>query len=240
MIYDISSVRLYAGLTPDLKSMLAKKHVINNMFEVRKHFSTGEFPSLTPAELGLKVDDKYSKRIQSLEGRLNFSALNSMPPTKRNAYFDLYQRKQLMKDKLEELKKTESQSHLLMFRAELKKRMRVLRRLGHISAEGVMLQKGNVAAEVESVDELLITELIFEGLFNELEPAACCALLTCLFPMEKTKQPIAVREELLPAIAKLKQAARHVATVQVECKLEGIEVEEYVESFFYHTLYYYL
>jgi len=94
-----------------------------------------------------------------------------------------------------------------------------------------MLQKGNVACEVESVDELLITELIFEGLFNELEPAACCALLTCIFPMEKTKQPIAVRDELLPVIAKLKQAARHVATVQVECKLEGIEVEEYVESF---------
>lgn len=231
MIYDISSVRLYSGLTPDLKPTWAKKHVINNMYEVRKHFVSGEFPSLTPAELGLKVDEVCAARIQSLEERLNFSALHTMPAAKRNAYFELYQRKQLMKVKLEELKQVETQSHLLMFRAELKKRMRVLRRLGHVSAEGVMLQKGTVAAEVESVDELLITELIFEGLFNELEPAACCALLTCLFPMEKTKMPIAVREEFLPAIEKLKQAARHVATVQVECKLEGIEVEEYVESF---------
>lgn len=178
MIYEISAVRLYAGLTPDLKPMWAKKHVINNMYEVRKHFTSGEFPSLTPGELGLPVDEVVGRRIQSLEDRMNFSALQSMSTAKRNAYFDLYQRKQLMKVKLEQLKQAESQSHLLMFRAELKKRMRVLRRLGHVSAEGVMLQKGSVAAEVESVDELLITELIFEGLFNELEPAACCALLT--------------------------------------------------------------
>lgn len=51
----------------------------------------------------------------------------------------------------------------MMFKTELKNRLRVLRRLGHISADGVMQQKGKVAAEVESVDELLVTELIFEG-----------------------------------------------------------------------------
>ena len=41
-------------------------------------------------------------------------------------------------------KATEAQSHLALFKAELSKRLRVLRRLGHIDEGGVQLQKGKV------------------------------------------------------------------------------------------------
>lgn len=39
--------------------------------------------------------------------------------------------------------------------------------------------KGRVACEITAGDELVITELIFMGLFNELEPEQTAALLSC-------------------------------------------------------------
>jgi ATP-dependent RNA helicase DOB1 len=87
-----------------------------------------------------------------------------------------------------------------------------------------------VAAEVESVDELLITELIFEGIFNDLEPAACVGLLACMFPGEKSRKTATLRAVLVPGLAALHKSARHVAEIQKECKVE-IDVELYVQSF---------
>jgi ATP-dependent RNA helicase DOB1 len=53
-------------------------------------------------------------------------------------------------------------------RDTLKKMKRVLRRLGLIDASNVVQTKGRVACEVNTADELLVTELIFNGVFNDL------------------------------------------------------------------------
>lgn len=60
-------------------------------------------------------------------------------------------------------------SQSLVMRDSLKKMKRVLRRLGHVNAENVVLTKGRVTCEVNSADELLVTELIFSGAFNDLD-----------------------------------------------------------------------
>lgn len=52
---------------------------------------------------------------------------------------------------------------------ELKCRKRVLRRLGYASAADAIELKGRVACEISSADELLLTELLFNGVFNDLE-----------------------------------------------------------------------
>lgn len=51
---------------------------------------------------------------------------------------------------------------------ELKCRKRVLRRLGYATSQDVIERKGRVACELSSADELLITEMLFHGLFNDL------------------------------------------------------------------------
>ncbi|RYG50442.1 hypothetical protein EON66_11850 [archaeon] len=58
----------------------------------------------------------------------------------------------------------------LVMKATLKQMTRVLRRLGHINTEGVVQTKGRVACEINTADELLCTELIFTGVFNDLDP----------------------------------------------------------------------
>lgn len=54
---------------------------------------------------------------------------------------------------------------LQKFRDELKNRSRVLKKLGHIDADGVVQLKGRAACLVDTGDELLVTELMFNGKF---------------------------------------------------------------------------
>jgi ATP-dependent RNA helicase DOB1 len=49
-----------------------------------------------------------------------------------------------------------------------------------------MLQ-GRVAGFIESVDALVLTELIFDGAFRDLTGSECVAVLSCLLPCEKSK-----------------------------------------------------
>lgn len=52
---------------------------------------------------------------------------------------------------------------LQKFRDELRNRSRVLKKLGHIDADGVVLVKGRAACLIDTGDELLVTELMFNG-----------------------------------------------------------------------------
>jgi hypothetical protein len=67
-----------------------------------------------------------------------------MSSRKRDAIFELYKSKQQIAEKLQHLKLNDKSSHMSMFKIELKDRMRVMRRLGHISVDGVLQQKGKV------------------------------------------------------------------------------------------------
>lgn len=70
---------------------------------------------------------------------------------------------------------------------ELKCRKRVLRRLDFVDKHDVVNQKGRVACEISSGDELLLTEMIFEGVFTDLPPEHCAALLSCFVFTEKVR-----------------------------------------------------
>jgi ATP-dependent RNA helicase DOB1 len=121
----------------------------------------------------------------------------------------------------------------LVQRETLRKMKRVLRRLGHVSAaDNVVQTKGRVACEVNTADELLVTELIFNGVFNELSVPQAAALLSCLVYNEKggDDEPPALREELAAPLRQLQDAARRIAQVSVDCKIE-LDAEEYVASF---------
>jgi ATP-dependent RNA helicase DOB1 len=68
---------------------------------------------------------------------------------------------------------------------ELKARKRVLRRLAFTNAADIVELKGRVACEISSGDELLLTELLFQGVFADLSPEQCAGLLSCFVFSEK-------------------------------------------------------
>ena len=60
-----------------------------------------------------------------------------------------------------------------------------LHRLGYASSTDVIDVKGRVACEISSGDELLLTELLFNGVFNDLTAEQSVALLSCFVFHEK-------------------------------------------------------
>lgn len=63
----------------------------------------------------------------------------------------------------------------------------MLRKLGHITKDTVVTDKGRAACEISTADELLTTELMFNGVFNSLDKHQLVALVSCLVPVEKSK-----------------------------------------------------
>ncbi len=82
----------------------------------------------------------------------------------------------------------------------MKCRKRVLRRLGYASTDDVIEIKGRVACELTSGDELLLTEMIFNGMFIDLDVPRAVALLSCIVCDERSNQVPKLSEELSGAL----------------------------------------
>ena len=73
---------------------------------------------------------------------------------------------QMLAEKVRLARKEVKAAQNLILQAELKARRRVLRRLGYVDSDGVVTVKGRAAAEIQSADELVLTELMFSGVFK--------------------------------------------------------------------------
>jgi ATP-dependent RNA helicase DOB1 len=76
-----------------------------------------------------------------------------------------------------------------------------------------------------------MTNMIFDGVFNDLTVDQTVALLSCFVHKEGSKdgQP-KMKQDMQGPHRLLQEAARHVAVVFSEAKLE-VDEEEYVQSF---------
>lgn len=134
-----------------------------------------------------------------------------------------------MNHEIQQLKAKMRDSQLQKFREELKNRSRVLKKLGHIDSDSVVQLKGRAACLIDTGDELLVTELMFNGTFNDLDHHQVAALASCFIPIEKSSEQIQLRSELARPLQQLQDSARRIAEIEHECKLE-VNVNEYVES----------
>jgi len=223
-ITKISSVRL--NIPKDLKTFDNRLSVKKSIRQVQRQFED-KVPLLDPIE-DMKIKNRqflavvtkietYEKRILELESIDEKS-------------FELYKKKNKLEEEIKkhkaDLRKTESLLHM----DDLKCRKRVLRRLGYCTNADVIEIKGRVACEITSGDELLITEMLFNGLFNDLNPNQIAALLSCFVFEEKADQLPKLTEELSEPLRQMQELAKRIASVSKEAKLE-IDEMAYIESF---------
>ena len=123
---------------------------------------------------------------------------------------------------------------LILQHEELKCRKRVLRRFGFINDAEVVQLKARVACEISTGDELLISELLFNGFFNDLSPELIAAVLSCFIFEEKAESP-ALKEELAKPFREIQAQARIVAKVAQESKLT-LNEDEYVQGLKYQLM----
>lgn len=220
----ISSARIY--IPEDLKNYDSRQSVSRSIRAVGDRFK-GKIPLLDPIE-DMKIKDKdfkpLVKKIEEDEKRL--SDFKKIPDTS----IEVFSKKQEISDKIKQVKAELRKAQSLLQMDELKCRKRVLRRLGYCTASDVIEIKGRVACEITSGDELLITEMLFNGLFNDLNPYQINALLSCFVFEEKSEAMPKLTQELEQPLRQMQELARRIATVSKEARLD-IDEEKYIESF---------
>jgi len=223
----LSSVRIF--VPKELKSLDSRTQVIKTVKEVERRFDA--VPLLNAVEDMRITDDSFKKleeRIQKLSSRLDTHALGADPLL--DAKYAEYDTKMQLIGKVKDIKKQIQQAQSVLQLDELKARKRVLRRLGYVNDADIIEKKGRVACEISTGDELMLTELIFNGVFNDLTVEQTCAVLACFVFQEKGEEGKAVREELKEPIRILQETARRIAKVSIESKLP-VNEDEYVNSF---------
>ncbi|KAL2801474.1 rRNA-processing arch domain-containing protein [Aspergillus keveii] len=233
-IQSISHVRLH--LPKDVQSPGAREVVRKKVDEVKKRFPDG-IAVLDPIEdMGIKDDEfkKLLRKIEVLESRLLANPLHNSP--RLEELYQQYSEKVELGNKIKTNKKKISDGMAIQQLDELKCRKRVLRRFGFINEAEVVQLKARVACEISTGDELMLSELLFNGFFNKLTPEQAAAVLSVFVFEEKSKEtPPLSKDELAKPLKEIQAQARIVAKVAQESKL-AVSEEDYVQSFHWELM----
>lgn len=197
--------------------------------EVEERFK-GEFPLLDP----LKMIRNSIPRIAVIEEQLA-SLEQRIKDHNAKEFEDLDKRLETLheKDRLiaerNNLEVEIDKSLSLLQMDELKCRKRVLRRLEFCTESDVITLKGRVACEISSADELLLTELLFSGVFNDLTPQQATSLLSCFVCEEKGPGTTKMAEELMKPLRLGKDIAKRIANIFLEAKMD-VDRDSYLDQ----------
>ena len=160
------------------------------------------------------------------------------------------QRRKSLSDQITQLKYRVSNESLSLF-PDFQQRLAVLEKLGYINPDpetekmqeledntgsnggltATVALKGRVACEINTCDELILTETIFEDVFGALDPAEAVALLSALVYQGKSSDDTTSLERgtipdgLFEAIDKVNNIALSLGRVQANAGLEIIPSE---------------
>ena len=168
------------------------------------------------------------RRFQYLAAQLpNFRCVHD-PVFEEN--FRRLRASMLARDECRRLRNLLSDDSLTLL-PEYQYRVRVLQKLGYVDEAGVVQLKGRVACELTTTagHELLLTELIFDNAFSNMDPAEVAALLSCfVFQTSCCAKP-----NLTPRLTEFRKRfgdkAAEVGRLQRDCGIQ-ISVQDYVES----------
>ncbi|KAB2089405.1 hypothetical protein ES319_A03G058800v1 [Gossypium barbadense] len=112
---------------------------------------------------------------------------------------------------------------------EFQGRIDILKEIGYIDEDLVVQIKGRVACEMNSGEELICTECLFENQLDDLEPEEAVALMSAfVFQQKNTSEP-SLTSKLSQAKQRLYDTAIRLGNLQAEFKLP-ITPEEYAQE----------
>jgi ATP-dependent RNA helicase DOB1 len=231
----LSAVRL--TLPKDIVTEKARAGVLKALLEVQRRFlpPTGAGVPLLDPIVDLAVPSEQVQPILTMrddvQSRVNNSAFHKIPDNESALAAFSTKRQLLAEADACTLKARDSQA--VAMREQLKKMKRVLRRLDFVSAENVLALKGRFSCELSTADELVVTNMVFDGVFNELKVAQTVSLLSCFVHKEENKDTGGnprIRADMQAPFRQLQTVARNVAKVCAEAKLI-VDEEEYINSF---------
>uniref|UniRef100_A0A8C6S417 Exosome RNA helicase MTR4 n=1 Tax=Neogobius melanostomus TaxID=47308 RepID=A0A8C6S417_9GOBI len=233
LLTSISSVRLY--IPKDLRPFDNRQLMLKSIQEVHKRFPDG-VPLLDPIDdMGIKDPalKKVIQKVEAFEHRMYSHPLHSDPNLE--SVYSLCEKKALIAADVRTAKRELKKARTVLQMDQLKCRKRVLRRLGFASPSDVIEMKGRVACEISSADELLLTEMVFNGLFNDLTVEQATALLSCFVFQENASEMPKLTEQLAAPLRQMQECAKRIAKVSADAKLE-VDEETYLNQFKPHLM----
>ncbi|KAJ5112268.1 rRNA-processing arch domain-containing protein [Penicillium argentinense] len=248
----LSPIRL--NLPKDLTSTDSLNTVRKHLDECQRRFPDG-LPQIDPIEDMKIQDDSFKKllrvgprflyekpdlilkllqKIEVLDSRLLGNPLHNSP--RLPELYEQYDEKVRTGNQIKDVKKKIAEAMAIQQLDELKYRKRVLRRLGFINDADVVQMKARVACEISTGDELMLSELLFNGFFNDFTPEQIAAVMSVFVFDEQVKEaPPLAKDELSKPLKVIQQQARHIAKVSQESKL-ALNEDEYVKSFHWELM----
>ncbi|CAH8572937.1 unnamed protein product [Schistosoma turkestanicum] len=232
-VVGISAVRLV--VPNDLRSKEARQGVLNAIEKVKTRMG-GSLPVLDPIA-DMHISDprflEVNEKVTAFQERLQHHWLHDDP--RLSELSKVYRKKEQLRKRIDALTANLNSKVSLIQLEELSARKRVLRRLNFVSEYDVIELKGCVACEITSADELLLTELLFDGVFNRLSSEHIAALLSCFVFEERASEMPKLTKELSDALRTLQDTARRIARISNECRLP-VDEDNYVDSFKPHLM----
>ncbi|KAL6565185.1 Antiviral helicase ski2 [Orobanche minor] len=105
-------------------------------------------------------------------------------------------------------------------------RIDVLKEIGCIDADLVVQIKGRVACEMNSGEELICTECLFENQLNDLEPEEAVAIMSAFVFQQKNTSETSLTPKLSQAKKRLYDTAIRLGELQAKFKLQ-VDPQEY-------------
>ena len=140
------------------------------------------------------------------------------------------ERKEILRSRVTTLRHLLSNESLALF-PDYSQRKDLLRSLGYVDENDTVCLKGRVACEVNTCEGLIVTEMLFEGVMSELEPAEIVALLSALLFQEKKDEDLdsELPQRLVSGCERMKEIAIRLGQQQKDCGLP-VDPLEYCAS----------
>jgi len=229
LVHRISKIRSNMP-EGDPKSEEVRRTLLKTLATIKGHkrFKKTGIPDLDPvSEMNIKSEELTTvlAGIADTEEKIGQSSLKGNP--KLPAYIEAFERKVKLHTQVQDLDTKISQGRFMVLSDDLRAMRRVLRRLEFIDKDGVVQLKGRMACELTSCDEVLMTEIVFQNVFADMEANHIIALCSCLVFDEKSEDPTTNNMELVKACDIIKGIARNVGEIMIENKIP-LDIEEYV------------
>jgi ATP-dependent RNA helicase DOB1 len=233
-VVEISTVKMKTGEIPSKKARrFYKQHAKSLRHLMTQTFAANGPPVLHPVT-DMKIDDAGLAGRLSTIGELTTQISEHEWATSPDKVVESakFMDAKALDDEVCELKlKLQNALQDVEMAATLESMKRVLRRLGCTSEANVITTPGRVACEVSTCNELVLTDVVFNGVFNDLSAQELVALVSCFVFEERAEDALVpLPRALQKAYKQLLTSATRVADVMLESRLP-VDKEQFVDSF---------
>ena len=156
----------------------------------------------------------------------------------KNEFILSYKKKLLLRNEIKNLIDELNSLNRLVLNEELNNMKKVLMRLNYLDKNNLVTFKGQVACYITSADALILTELLFNNFFNNMNEIDIGVILSCFVGGEgaifkKDKQIVEEDKHLMKLYNDLKKEIENVVDIYIEYKINIKDKERYLKVFRY-------